>query len=184
MTVFATVGYPASGKGEVATVARDVGVPVVTMGDFVRRACRARGLPITEANQGRVASALRDRDGPDAIAQACLPLVRAAHGAYETVLIDGIRNRSEVERFRAALGDEFHLIAVAAPFEVRLERVRARGRDETAEDAADLRERDRRERGYGMDEAIARADHRIDNAGTLEDFYRRVEELLAGAGRV
>lgn len=180
MTVFATVGYPASGKGEVATVARSTGVPVVTMGDAVRRACRGRGLPLTESNLGQVASALRDRTGPDAIAHRCLPLVRATHGAYGAVLIDGIRNLAEVKRFRAELGDAFELIAIEAPFEVRLERVRARGRDRTATEAADLRERDRRERGYGMDEAIERADVHVDNNDDLTTFHRTVESILTG----
>ncbi|MFW6447980.1 MAG: AAA family ATPase [Halobacteriota archaeon] len=181
MTVFATVGYPASGKGEVATVARSLDVPVVTMGDVVRRACRARGLPITEANLGRVASALRDRDGPAAIAAGSLPLVRATHAAYGAVLIDGIRTPDAIDLFREELGDAFTLVAIEAPFEIRLERVRERGRDATAEGEADLRERDNRERGYGLDAVIERADHRIENTDSLASFHRRVASLLREA---
>lgn len=180
MTVYATVGYPASGKGEAASVAADLGVPVVTMGDVIRRACRARGLPVTEDNLGRVASSIREAEGDDAIAARCLPLVSLAHRAYETVLIDGIRGKAEVDRFRSELGDTFALIAIEASFDIRLERVRARGRDPNATDASDLERRDRRERGYGMDDAIAMAEITIDNAGSLEAYQDRLAEVLRG----
>lgn len=178
MTVFATVGYPGSGKGEAAEVARALGMPVVVMGDELRAACRARGLPITEANLGRVASGLRAAGGDDVIARRRLPLLRLTHRAYDDVLVDGIRGSAEVECFEAALGEAFHLIAVDAPFEVRLERIAARGRDPTATDAADLRERDRREEGYGMAEAFAAAEHTVDNSGSLAAFRDALRAVL------
>lgn len=180
MTVYATVGYPGSGKGEAANVARRIGVPVVTMGDVIRRECRRRCLPVTEDNLGRVASGLREVEGTDAIAKRALPLVEATHAAYGTVLIDGIRGDVEVDRFRASLGDEFHLIAIEAPFELRLERIRDRGRDETADSVADLKRRDRRERGYGMDRAFEQADKRLDNSGSLEAYQRALIALIKG----
>ena len=43
MRVIGTVGLAGSGKGEFATVAEETGVPVVTMGDVIRRECRGRG---------------------------------------------------------------------------------------------------------------------------------------------
>lgn len=178
MTIFATVGYPGSGKGEASTVAARAGLPVVSMGDVIRRACRARCLPVTEDTLGQVATALRDVEGDDAIAVRTLALLRPTHRAYGDVLVDGIRGAAEVERFRADLGDDFHLVAIEAPFEVRLERVRTRGRDPTAEQARDLERRDRRERGYGMDEAIAAADRTIENVDTLEAFHDELETVL------
>ena len=178
MTVFATVGYPGCGKGEVATVAHVVGVPVVTMGDVVRRECRSRGLMVTEHNLGQVASLLREADGNEAIATRTLPLVNAVHRPYPVVLIDGIRGASEVACFRSAIGDAFALIAVEAPFSTRLERIKQRGRDISAISRDDLVRRDRRERGYGMDDAIGQADYTIENDDTLEHFHDRVRRLL------
>ena len=59
MNVYGFVGLPGSGKSEAAAVARDLGIPVVTMGDVIRQECRDRGLdPATE--HGRVAQALRE----------------------------------------------------------------------------------------------------------------------------
>jgi len=36
MKIIAFVGMPASGKGEAATVAKELGYPVVNMGDVIR----------------------------------------------------------------------------------------------------------------------------------------------------
>lgn len=179
MTVYATVGYPGSGKGEAATVARRLDIPVVTMGDVIRDECRARGLPQTEDALGIVATHLRERDGPAAIAERCLPLVRAAHVAYGDVLVDGIRGYAEVDRLQAALGDRFCLIAVDAPFEVRRERIADRGRDPTADGVEDLRRRDRREEGYGMAEAFDAADTVVDNSGSLEAYQSALERVFS-----
>ncbi|WP_135827519.1 AAA family ATPase [Halorussus halobius] len=176
MKVIGTVGLPGSGKGEAASVAEDLGVPVVTMGDVIRQECRERGLDPAE-HHGTIAAALREENGPDAIAQRSLPIVEDALDDSDAVLVDGIRSGVEVERFESAFGDAFTLVNVAAPFEVRAERVTERGRDDT-DGGESLRERDERERGFGMDEAIARADVTVDNTGSLESFHAKIRALL------
>jgi dephospho-CoA kinase len=177
MDVIATVGLPGSGKGEAAAVAEESGVPTVTMGDVIRSECRDRGLD-PAAHHGEVARALREENGPGAIAERSLPEIRDALGDAGRVLVDGVRSDVEVERFREAFGEEFALVSVEAPFEVRRDRLADRGRDRTDEDGESLRERDRRELGFGMGEAMAMADVRIDNTDSLEAFRERVETLL------
>ncbi|EFW93815.1 dephospho-CoA kinase [Haladaptatus paucihalophilus DX253] len=177
MRVIGTVGLPGSGKGEAATVAEEMGIPVVTMGDVIRAACRERGLDPAE-HHGEIAKALREENGPDAIAQASLPQIDAALTTSETVLVDGIRSGVEVERFEDAFGDDFVLVSIEAPFEVRADRLSERGRDHSDADEARLRKRDERELGFGLDRAMARADAVIDNTGTLDGFRRRIRALL------
>ena len=177
MGVIGVVGLPGSGKSEAAAVADGMGIPVVTMGDVIREACRDRGLD-PASHHGEVARALRNEGGPAAIADRSVPRIEDALRAYDTVLVDGIRSDAEVDRFRAAFGDDFTLVHVDAPFEVRAERVEARGRDDTA--AESLRERDERELGFGMGEAIERADVVIENTESLEAFHERVRSLLRG----
>ena len=177
MTVIGTVGLPGSGKGEAAAVAREAGIPVVTMGDVIREACRERGLDPAE-HHGDVATQLREEGGPDAIADASLPLIEDARERSDAVLVDGLRSPAEVERFEEAFGDDFLLVAIDAPFEVRADRLLARGRDDTDIDREALREREERERGFGMGEVIARADVTIENVDSLDAFRARVRELL------
>ncbi len=177
MRVIGTVGLAGSGKGEFAAVAEELGVPVVTMGDAVRAACRERGLDPAE-HHGEVAQALRRENGPAAVAEASLPHVETALEDHETVLIDGIRSDVEVDVFRERFGDDFTLVAVDAPYEIREERVTERGRDAIGESGESLHDRDERELGFGLAEAIARAEVTIENAGTLESFRSRVREVL------
>lgn len=177
MRVIGTVGLPGSGKGEFAAVAEDAGVPVVVMGDVIRAETRDRGLDPAE-HHGQVAQDLRREYGPGAIAERTLPRVREELQRHDTVVIDGIRSDAEVERFQSAFGEAFRLISIEAPFEVRAERVGARGRDQTDANGESLRERDQRELGFGMDEAMEEADITIDNTGSLETFREQAREIV------
>lgn len=173
MTVVGTVGLPGSGKGEAAAVARDLGVPVVTMGDVVRDACRQRGLdPAT--HHGAVAKQLRAEDGPAAIADRSIPLLEAALTEHDVALVDGIRSDTEVQRFREGF-DSFVLVSIEAPREIRRDRLADRNRDAGSES---LHERDQRELAFGMETAMAQADVTIDNTDSLSAFHDQIRELL------
>jgi dephospho-CoA kinase len=181
MRIIGTVGLPGSGKGEVAAVARGEGIPVVTMGDVIREAARERGLDPAE-HHGEVAKALREEDGPTAIADRCVPAVEAAaeDADGDVVLVDGLRSPAEVERFVDAFGPDFLVLSVEAPFETRAERLLERDRDVTDRDREDLRAREERELGFGMGEVMADADVTIENTGSLEAFRAAVAEVLRG----
>jgi len=178
MTVIGIVGLPGSGKSEAAAVAREAGVPVVTMGDVIRQACRDRGLdPAT--HHGEMARRLREENGPDAIAQESIPRIEGHLEDHDTVVVDGIRSDIEVERFEAAFGDAFVLVEISAPDEARAERLDLRGRDAGAADGGEsLAERDERELGFGMGEAMAMADHTVHNDDTLAAFQESIRDLL------
>ena len=177
MRVIGTVGLAGSGKGEFAAVAERMEIPVVTMGDVIRAECRERGLDPAE-HHGEVASALREENGPTAIAEASLPHIEAALERHDTVVVDGIRSGIEVDIFEERFEDAFVLVGVEAPFELRRERIDGRGRDNT-EDGEGLAARDERELGFGLGDALDRADVTIENTGTLERFRERVTEVLA-----
>jgi len=176
MRVIGTVGLPGSGKGEAATVAREAGVPVVTMGDVVRDACRERGLD-PEQHHGSIAQQLREEDGPAAIADRTVPRVREHLDAgAAVVLVDGLRSDVEVERFRTAF--DFLLVSVQAPFETRARRLQGRGRDLSDLDRESVIEREERELDFGMGEAMATADVVVENDADLEGYHRRVRAIL------
>jgi len=178
MQVFGTVGLPGSGKGEAATVAREAGIPVVTMGDVVRQETAERGLDPSK-DHGTVAQELRDEDGPTAIAQRSLPMIEDRLENHETVLVDGIRSDDEVEVFEDAFGEDFTLVSIEAPVELRRERLTERGRDAGESDGGESFEaRDERELGWGMGDAMDRADVVVENTDTLEHFHDRMREIL------
>jgi predicted RNA binding protein with dsRBD fold (UPF0201 family)/dephospho-CoA kinase len=185
MRVIGTVGLPGSGKGEFANVAREQGLPVVTMGDVVRAETRARGLDPADRH-GEVAQAMREEDGPLAIAERSLPMIRDRLEEHDTVVVDGLRSGDEAERFTEAFGDDFLLVAITAPDELRAERLDLRARDNT--EAESITDRDERELGFGMGEAIDRAALSVSNADTLEAFQTRalavIEDGVSAADEV
>ena len=76
MKVIGVVGMPASGKGEFARIASGMGIPVIVMGDMIRKAVKEAGLEPNDANFGATATRLRAERGMDAIGQLCVPEVR------------------------------------------------------------------------------------------------------------
>jgi len=175
MKVIGVVGMPASGKGEFARIAAGTGIPVIVMGDMIRSAVKEAGLEPTDANFGATATRLRAERGMDAIGQLCVPEVRKLAGPL--VLIDGIRGDAEVNLFRRVF-PQFTLISIDSSFENRLSRVAARGRSDDFRTAAGLRNRDEREVGWGLGNALKQADVHLENNGTLDEFAIAVRKLL------
>ena len=175
MRVIGVVGYPASGKGEFSRIAAESGIPVVVMGDVIRRRAAEAGLGTTDAALGEMAVRLRKEQGMDAIALATIPAVEALRAPL--LLIDGIRGDAEVKRFRERFPG-FLLVGILSDFGNRLARLSARGRSDDLSGEEDLKNRDRREEGFGLARALAEADRILENNGTLPEFEAKVRALL------
>jgi dephospho-CoA kinase len=180
MKVIGVVGLPASGKGEFSKIAADTGIPVIIMGDMIRAAVLKAGLDPTDDNFGATANRLRAENGMDAIAALCVPEIRRQ--TAQLVLVDGIRGDAEVRLFRKHF-PAFVLISIDSSFEKRLERIRARGRSDDFLRPESLRARDEREMKWGLGSALAEADINIKNEGSLDEFSRAVNAVLASLGR-
>jgi dephospho-CoA kinase len=178
--VIGVVGLPASGKGEFSKIAADAGIPVIVMGDMIRAAVNKAGLEPTDANFGATANRLRAESGMDAIAALCVPEIKRQTAPL--VLIDGIRGDAEVRLFREHFTG-FTLISIDSSFEKRLDRIRARGRSDDFVLPESLRTRDEREMNWGLGNALAQADIKIKNEGSLEEFSKAVISVLNSLGR-
>ncbi|MEI8003759.1 MAG: AAA family ATPase [Methanothrix sp.] len=188
MKIIGFVGLPGSGKGEASQIARQHGLAVVVMGDVIRQEAARQCLEPTDQNLGRIGNALRTAEGPDAVAK--ITFERALATGKDVVVVDGLRSAKEADFFRAH-ADEFHLIEVCAPAKDRLKWLAARGRpddpgktissgrepDSLA--AAALEQRECREMGWGMCEAMKVADMKLRNDGSLEVFRTDVKRLLS-----
>ncbi len=192
MKIIGFVGLPGSGKGEASKIARDHGLAVVVMGDVIRQEAARQNLEPTDRNLGRIGNALRAKDGPDAIARRTLDRVMAT--GKDVVVVDGLRSKAEADFFRAH-AEVFHLVEVYAPAKERLKWLATRGRPDdpgsspqnegdiaiiSQQDrcAAALEERESREMGWGMYEAIKAADMSLRNDRSLDDFRKNVEMVL------
>jgi len=176
MKLIAFVGMPASGKSEAAAIAKKLGIPVVNMGDVVREETARRALPPTDENIGGTGTALRNEEGMDVIAKRSVPKIRAIRS--KVVVVDGIRNIHEIEYYKKEFGNDFKLIAIKTPFNIRFERVKKRARSDDMNSMEELKRRDEREKGWGLNRAIEKADINSDNTGTIEEFRKKMEQLL------
>ena len=177
MKVIAFVGMPASGKSEAARIAAETGIPVVNMGDVIRKEVLKRGLEPNDSNTGMVATDLRKCEGMDAVARRCISQIRET--GSELVVVDGVRGIAEVKCFRQEFGKGFVLISIYAPIEIRFSRIQKRGRSDDMNNIEGLRNRDERELGWGMGEAIEASNVEIENNSTLEAFKKDVVEVLS-----
>lgn len=180
MKVIGVVGLPASGKGEFSKIAAGMGIPVIVMGDMIRKAVSEAGLEPNDTNFGATANRLRAEGGMGAIAKLCIPEIQKRSAPL--VLIDGIRGDAEVALFRQFFSG-FVLISIDASFGNRLARIAARARSDDFTSADALRNRDMREQKWGLLNAVKTADLHISNEGTLDEFAIAVHALLRRIGR-
>ncbi len=177
MRVIAFVGLPLSGKTTASKVAEEMGIPVVCMGDVVREEAKRRNLPLTDEVLGKIASELREREGMDAIAKRCIPLIREKGRDVGVVVVDGVRGIAEVEAFKRAF-DDFILIAIESPLELRFQRALKRKRSDDVKTIEELKERDERELSWNLGKALEMADFTVENTGSLEDFKDKIRGIL------
>lgn len=180
MKVIGVVGLPASGKGEFSKIAAGMGIPVIVMGDRIRKAVSKAGLEPNDTNFGATANRLRAEGGMDAIARLCIPEIQKQSAPL--VLVDGIRGDTEVALFRHYFSG-FVLISIDSSFENRLARIASRARSDDFTSADELRNRDEREQKWGLLNALNSADQHISNEGTLDEFSQAVHALLEQIGR-
>ena len=173
--VVGLTGMPGSGKSLVVETAKEMGYVVVTMGDVIRHETQKRGLELTPQNVGKVMLALREEGGNTVIAQNCVPLIAAQ--TSRKILVDGLRSLYEVDTFKAHFTN-FVVIAVHAAPEARFNRLFNRGRSDDPINREVFHERDMRELGVGLGNAIAMAEQILINDVSPEQFKVQAKAAL------
>lgn len=167
-------GMPGSGKSIVARAARDLGLPVLVMGDVVREEVKRLGLQPTPENMNYVARLLRQKYGKAAVALRVAE--KLASMGSTRVVIDGVRSLDEINVFRRH--GRVVIVAVHASPRTRFERLRKRGRPGDPRSWEDFVARDMVELGFGLGNVIALADFMIVNEGGVEEAYNTARRLL------
>lgn len=173
MKIFIVTGMPASGKNMAARFAHDHRYPYFSTGDLVRAEISRRGLTADPETSARISTEMRGDDGLGVTKRA---VTEALSQSAEIVFIEGIRSWPEVQWIRSRT--PCCVIAVVAPRDIRLERVKKRGREDDSVDHFAMR--DRREIEYGVALCIALADAYVVNDGKLEDAERQLAAIVLG----
>jgi dephospho-CoA kinase len=173
--VVGLAGMPGSGKSLVVAAAHLEGYGVVVMGDVVREETEKRGLELNPKNIGSVMLELRKNGGASVVADKCIPKIERKRSGK--VIVDGIRSLSEVYAFKKHFPN-FSLIAVHASAEERFNRLYRRRRSDDPDGWEVFHERDMRELGVGVGNAIAMAEYIIVNETNRDAAKARAKKVL------
>ncbi|MHA1293325.1 MAG: AAA family ATPase [Promethearchaeota archaeon] len=173
MKVIGLSGLPGSGKSTIVDAIKDL-AKVITMGDVIRDEAKKRNEAPTDDNLGKIACELREKFGPDIIAEKCVELIKKLDA--EIIVIDGLRSMAEVNVFRKYW--KFPIIATILDDEKRFMRLSKRGRLDDPKSIEELKERDDRELKFGLFEVIKTAEYKINSDLPLEEFKTKVKELF------
>ena len=168
---------PFSGKSEAVKIAKNLDIPVVRMGDTVWEEVKRQGLAINDSNVGSVANKMRKEYGMDIWARRTIEKIRSMK-VKKCLVIDGVRNIEEIDTLKKELGDDFIVVAIEVSDETRYNRAMKRKREDDSLDGDLVKERDRREIGWGINRVIASADIVISNENDIEDFQVKIREIL------
>ena len=154
-------GMPGAGKSTVATLLRNYGFSVITMGDAVREEAKLHNLEMTDANLGNLMLELRKDLGPAAIAYLILKKIHRESNFKGDIVIDGLRCIDEVKVLKT-MGC-VKLLAIHASAETRYNHIKQRGRADVPLNDSDFIIRDKRELDVGISEVIALSDEVVSN---------------------
>ena len=173
--VVGLAGMAGSGKSIVVGTARENGYDIVVMGDEVREEARSRNVESNPDNLGKIMLELRHKEGEAAIAKRCIPKIERA--TKQRIIVDGIRSLAEVEQLRQRF-PSFTFIAIHASPETRFKRLFKRKRSDDPENWEAFIERDYRELGVGLGNAIAMAEYLIVNEEDIDTAKVKTREVI------
>lgn len=184
-TVLGLTGLKAGGKGTFTKLAQSRGFFATGFGDACRREAARRGLvkPTTQQLQD-IGNWGRNISRDYWLKQLML---MAVESGKDELVLDGIRNPSEIEDIRALVGGHFTLVGIIADDEVRYRRFCLRMQDGDQPTREVFFAMDRRDRGEGepdngqqVDRCLAMVEpaNLFDNSGEPEIFSAWSEEFL------
>ncbi len=173
MKILAICGLPGSGKSTAIDAIKNLG-SVIIMGDIIRNEAKKRKLEPTSENLGKIAKELRLKYGSNIIAEKCVDLINKQHN--NIIFIDGLRSMAEVKVFRKHW--KFPIIAIVLEEKRRFKRLFERARSDDPKSIDDLKDRDKREIEFGLEEVLNNADYTIKNDSTKEDLKERIRKLV------
>lgn len=178
MKAIVFTGMPWSGKSEAVDIAKTMNIPVVRMGDFVWDEIKQRNLPLNPETVGRIGSQMRNDRGLDIWAKRTVEHIKKLN-QQSLVIIDGARSIDEINFFKTVFKNDLVLVAIVALDSVRHARALIRNRKDDSKDINDIKERDKREISWGIDTLIKSADVVFENNDGLDEFHRKIEDLLS-----
>lgn len=178
--VIGVVGLNGSGKDALLKYLKErCGLEILSLGDVARELAHLEGVKYSRDKLHEISQKYVDKYGPDFFIKALIEEIYKKN--LTKVGITGIRTSTDLDALKERLGADFLLIHVeVGDPRVRFERLRERGEARDPKNYEDFLAQEKSEQGlFQLEEATARADVTVQNAGTLEDFHREIDRLIA-----
>jgi len=174
--IIGLTGTNASGKTTVVTYLISKDYEHHSLSDIIRDELRKSDLPETRENLIMKGNELREKYGASVLADRIKSRIKG-----KNVVIDSIRNPLEIQSLRQL--DDFFLIAVDAPVELRYERAKSRNRIENADNLQDFIEIENKEKSeiqinQNITACMQQAEFKLFNDGDTDKLYTKIEEIL------
>ncbi len=172
--IIGLTGRIASGKGSAVKFFSEKNFKNVTISDLIKQELIKRGIPVTRENLQDIGDEVRREEGAGA-------WVKRINFSEKDLIVDGLRNPGEVEELKKHRN--FSLISIDCPQEVRYKRIVSRGMERDKMSFEDFVKKDNREimekesTKMQLEECMNLADFNIENIGTMQEFYEKLEEI-------
>ncbi|HLD01090.1 MAG TPA: deaminase [Candidatus Nanoarchaeia archaeon] len=167
----------AAGKDTLASLLEKRNFTHVSLSDFLREELKLRNKEPTRDNLISLGNELRKEFGPSILAQRALANIQEG----ENYVFTSIRNLAEVELLQQR--EDFILVNIIAPLNVRFQRLRQRGRVGDPQTIAELKAKEQEESSSEIHKqqlsAVAKkAKVTISNEKTVEILDKKIEQFL------
>ncbi len=170
-------GRNGSGKGTLSEyLAKELNAPVFRLSDIPRRFLEEFDIPETRENFSKMSSLIRELFGEDAFVRAVDKFLDRFEG--NTIIFDGPRKVNLIRKIQERT--EAKIIFVDTSPEKRYERILKRSEkdNESCLSYEQFLEQENLQTEREMDEIIALANILLENNGTREEFFRKIDSLL------
>jgi dCMP deaminase len=175
--IIGVTGSYGAGKDSVAEILQQMNFYHVSLSDMIREEARKRKIELTRDNLIKLGNDLRTSFGAEVLARRALEKVREG----ENYVFTSVRNPAEVELLQKR--EDFLMIKVVAPEEVRLKRLVARSREEDPTTLAEMRAKAAKENTSNPNsqqllKVASMAKVTINNDADLEALKKKVQKLV------
>ena len=178
MIVIGLTGKYCSGKSTVCDYLKGKSFYYKSLSDELRLILSKEGVEATRANLIRRGNELRKEHGNSHLAG----LVVRGMAKDKNYVVDSLRNPDEIKELRKLAG--FHLWNITSPEDMRFARILERKREGDPKTLEEFKSFEAKESksdsasGQQLDECAKMAEHTIENSGTMEGLFEKVDTLL------
>ena len=174
--IIAIVGMCGSGKSIACEYFKKLGYKSVYFGGVTIEKLKEANLEVNEKNEKKMRESLRKEHGMGAFAKILLPRIEE-YSKDGNVVLDGLYSWDELKILKEKFGNDLIVLSIIVNKNIRYNRLKNRDIRPLVEEEANGRDISEIE-NLAKGGPIAFADYYILNNGSIEEYYRDLDNIL------